>query len=120
MKRINEADDWSEEAILRMLKARRPKPEPAPRPAVVTRLDELSIETQRKATQRSMEQLARREREEAERLATEARQKEWLVAQRQAAIDAFMERQLAEKAIQKAWNDPMGLWGPMTLASKLD
>ena len=92
------------------------KPKPKPVAKVVPKQ---SIEVVRKTVQQSVEQLAQREREEAERLKAEARQREEVRAQYQAALDAQAYRNLAEREIARAW-DPQGLWGPMTLASKLD
>jgi hypothetical protein len=77
------------------------------------------IEVARKVTQQAIEQLAAREDEEARRC-REEKNRELIRMQRQAALDAFMERQLAEREIAQSWSDPCGNWGRMTLASPLE
>ena len=85
-------------------------------PQLRRRLPYLSrLYRQRDAARNEVEGL----RKEAERLKAEARQREEVRAQYQAALDAQAYRNLAEREIARAW-DPQGLWGPMTLASKLD
>jgi hypothetical protein len=94
------------------------KAKPAPAVKVVS-VAKPAIEVVRKATQRSVEQLAEREKEEAAQARAERRAKEEIRTRYQAALDAQACRNLAEQEISRAW-DPQGLWGPMSLASKLD
>jgi hypothetical protein len=94
-----------------------PKPKPKPKPA--TKLTSQSIEVARKVTQQAIEKLAEREDEEARRW-REEKDRELIRMRRQAALDAFMERRLAEREIAQSWKDPCGNWGRMTLASPLD
>lgn len=115
---IDEAEDWSEEGILRRLKRRRPKPVAKPAQAATVQLAAQPAEVKL----RTLAQTAERTREEIdadmERAAVQRRKEMY-----DQTLNTWIEIQYANRLAAEAWQsryDPQGLWGPMTLASKLD
>jgi hypothetical protein len=105
------------EEIMELFFPKSPPPKPKPKPA--EKLADAPIEVARRTAQQAVEQLAKREDEEAARWREQKSREQWLM-HRQAQIDACWERQRAEREIEKSWRDPCGLWGRATLACPLD
>jgi hypothetical protein len=111
-------EKWTKADILQMLLAPRPKPAPPPKPTPTV------VAQERWAKPKPIEAVVQEEAATNDALVERLREMQRAEARRaqyQRTIDQVWANQRAmQESLRELRSDPMGLWGPPTLASDLD